>query len=86
MLCRNGGLAHFNYVKTSVYEINYFLIEGWTRFTKIWETPQNFRHRKGDMKQAPYRGPTNIRRHRKPFSHHWPVARDFCTAALFTEN
>ena len=70
MLCRNEGLAHFNCVKTSKYERNYSLIDGWTRITKIWEKPQNPRRQKGDMKHVPYRGPTNVRRHRKPFSRH----------------
>jgi len=46
MLCRNEGLAHFNFVKTSKYEINYSLIDGWTCITKIWEKSQNSRRQK----------------------------------------
>lgn len=69
MLCRNGGLAHFNCVKTSKYDINYSLIDGWTCITKIWEKPQNSRRQKGDMKHVPYRGPTNIS---LPSKIYWP--------------
>jgi len=46
------------------------LEQGCTDFTKIEEPPRNSRHKKGDMKQVPCCGPTNIRRLHTKFRHH----------------
>ena len=43
-------------------------------FPKIWELPQNFSLLHCDLKQFPYCGPTNIRRHRTKFSHQGDLA------------
>jgi hypothetical protein len=38
------------------------------KFPKIYKPPKNSRHLKGDIKQIPYWGPTNIRHHHKKCS------------------
>lgn len=38
-------------------------------FPKVWGPPENSGHQKGDMKQVLYRGPTNVRLHRRQISY-----------------
>ena len=40
----------------------------------------------GDMKQVPYRGPTNIRRHRTNFGRHGDLAPGICVPLLRHED
>jgi hypothetical protein len=44
------------------------IMQGCTNFPNILEAPHNSWRQTGNTKQVPYRGPTNIRRHRTKFS------------------
>jgi len=45
-------------------DVRRFVVEPKHAPLKIWEKSQNFRHQQGDMKQVPYSGVTDNRRHR----------------------
>jgi len=45
-------------------DVHRFVVKPKHASLKIWEQSQNFRLQQGDMKQVPYSGVTNIRRHR----------------------
>ena len=63
------------------------LHQGCTNFQKIWEQPENSVHQKGDMRQVPYKGPTNIRHHHKKFSHSGDLApKDLCAPFVHHPN
>jgi hypothetical protein len=57
--------------------------EGCRNFTKIHEPPQTFTHQKGDTKQVPHWGFTNIRCHHTQFSHHGSLVPGFCSPLLY---
>ena len=69
----NEYLGIFSYmclhIQTQVINSLSPLYQGCTKFQKMWEPPENSVHQKVDMRQVPYRGPTNIRHHHKKFSH-----------------
>ena len=56
------------YIYTHTRTHIYMCIAGIKYFPEIQDTTQNFVHRKSDMKQVPYLGPTDIRRHHTNFS------------------
>ena len=59
------------------------LVQGCTDFPLIEKLPPNSRYQKGDMKQIPTWGITNIRRHPTKFTCHGrPDSQDLCTPGL----
>jgi hypothetical protein len=67
--------------QTPNWHIEGYSLGQWcTKFRRIWDPPQSSRCQKGDMRQAPYSGPTNIRRHCKRFSHTRYLVSGICTS------
>jgi hypothetical protein len=56
------------------------------KFPKISEAPKNSRHQKGEMKQVPYTGPSNIRHHRTKFSRYGDLEPEIYAPLFYTIN
>jgi hypothetical protein len=56
----------------------------WYTHAKGAQIFQKYRHQKGNMKQVPYFGPTNIRHHHTKFSCRGSVAPMVCAPLLYT--
>lgn len=59
------------------------LNQGCTNFPKIWQKPQNIRHKKDNANPIKSRGPTNIRRHHVKCSLPGGLVSGFCAPSLY---
>jgi hypothetical protein len=76
----------FDIIIFTVYLCNLrplFFLLGLHRFSKIRELSQDTRCQLGDIKQVPYWGPTNVRRHRTKFNSLGDLSLGICAPVFF---
>ena len=63
---------------------NSWLTAGVHKFSKTYKPLQNSRRQKGEVKQFPYWGPTNVRCHNTKFSRHCDLETGICAPLVYT--
>jgi hypothetical protein len=72
--------SHNNMYPTFEYHQSSSVVQ---QFSKIYEPSQNSKRQKCDMKQFPYSGPVNIRRHGTKFSRRDDMVPKVCASLIY---